>query len=218
MINLTKKIALSKLTAKTHIQVAGIPLNTSQVAVVLDASKSMYSLYKDGRIQSLLERLMGLSMALDKDESFDFYLFGNDVAKLPQLDSNSIEGYVEREVMGKYKINQATNYAPAVRRIHDDFFGTKEPVLVVFITDGDASDKKQTEKVLTQLCTQSYFFMFVGIGSETFGFLNKLDDLKNRPIDNTGFFAAEALEGISDDDFFSNLLDEYSGWVRDFIL
>lgn len=218
MISLTKQISLSKLSAKTQIQVAGIPLNSSQVVLVLDASKSMYAMYKDGRIQRLLERLTGLAMALDQDESFELYLFGSGVAKLPSLDVDTVDGYVEREILGKHRINQATHYAPAIQRIHDDYFGTKAPALVVFITDGDASDKKQTEKVLTSLCTQRYFYMFVGIGHERFDFLNKLDDLANRPVDNTGFFAAASLEGLADDEFFSNLLSEYGNWVNDYVL
>lgn len=217
MIDISKKISLAKLTAKTHIQVAGLNLNSAQVVVVLDASKSMHAQYKDGRIQNLLERLTGLAMALDKDQSFELYLFGSEVAKLPALDGESVAGYVDREIMGKYRINQSTNYAPAIARIHKDYFGSKDPVLVVFITDGDATDKKQTEKVITQVCTQNYYFQFCGVGGERFAFLEKLDTLKNRPIDNTGFFAAQTLEGLTDEAFFSSLLEEYSSWVRDYV-
>lgn len=212
-ITLSKRIDLSKSSATDVLKTQNVQPNSAQVVVVLDASKSMFAQYRDGQIQTLLERLVGFAMALDKDSSFDLYLFGNDAVQLPALTEQTIEGYVQREVIGTHKINQATRYAPAIEAVHKDFFGTKDPVLVIFITDGDATDKKLAQAWITEVCRQPYFWAFAGIGNESFAFLEKLDDLPDRPVDNASFFKAKALEGISDTEFFRNVLDEYPQWL-----
>jgi hypothetical protein len=214
MIHLNKRINLSKDVATQNLKSLGLLENSSQVVVALDASKSMYALYRDGQIQALLERLLGFAMAMDKDKSFDLYLFGNQAVKLKPLTERSIEDYVTREIIGTHKINQATNYAPVIESVHNDFFGTKDPVLVLFITDGDASDKKDTQAWITQVCRQPYFFQFVGIGNEQFAFLEKLDELKGRPVDNAGFFKAQDIEKLSNDELVSRLLTEYPLWLK----
>lgn len=214
MIHLNKRINLSKDVATQNLKSLGILENSSQVVVALDASKSMYALYRDGQIQALLERLLGFAMAMDKDKSFDLYLFGNQAVKLKPLTEQSIEDYVSREIIGTHKINQATHYAPVIESVHNDFFGTKDPVLVLFITDGDASDKKDTQAWITQVCRQPYFFQFVGIGNEQFAFLEKLDELKGRPVDNAGFFKAQDMEKLSDVEWVSSLLTEYPQWLK----
>lgn len=213
MITLAKRIDLSKSQAAHALHAQGVAPNSAQVVVALDASKSMYPQYKGGQIQQLLERLMGFAMAMDVDGAFDLYLFGNEAVKLKPLTEASIDGYVQREIMGSHKINQSTRYAPAIEAIHHEFFATKTPVLVIFITDGDATDKKHTQAWITQVCRQPYFWAFAGIGHESFAFLEKLDDLPNRPVDNAGFFEAKDLEQISDSEFFSSVLAEYPQWL-----
>ena len=84
---------------------------------------------------------------------------------------------------------------------------------MIFITDGDATDKQLTQAWITQVCRQPYFWAFAGIDHESFAFLEKLDDPPKRPVDNAGFFKARDLEQISDSEFFGSVLAEYPQWL-----
>ncbi|WP_410951725.1 VWA domain-containing protein [Pseudomonas sp. S1(2024)] len=92
--------------------------------MALAASKSMYP-HRDGKIQRLLERLMGFAMAMDTDSAFDLYLFGNDEVKLQPLTWATIGGYVQREIIGTHKINQSTVMHPPLRRFTMHFLAPK---------------------------------------------------------------------------------------------
>ncbi|ARU56426.1 von Willebrand factor type A metal sensing stress response protein [Oleiphilus messinensis] len=213
MISLNKNqiIDLSKLAAKelADKNLSGVNAN---VAVVLDVSKSMHPLYKDGTVQNTLDRLLALAMKIDDDQQIDAYVFGTTACALNPLTLDDVEGYVEREIVAKHKINQATKYATAIELIQKQYFGQKKPTFVIFITDGDNSDKAETKRWLVQICREPIFWQFVGIGKEEFKFLTRLDDLPGRAIDNAGFMHVNDLTQISDSELYSRLLGEFPQW------
>jgi len=213
MIDLEKKIRLYKTTAVASLSLAKIPSNSMDVAIVLDASKSMYADYKEGRVQALLEKVFGLASALSKNNCMDLFLFGNDSAQLPSVKLNNLEGYVQREILGVHKINQATNYAKGIECVNNAYFGRSNATLVLFITDGDATDKSHTEAWVRQVCRNPYFFQFVGIGNERFAFLEKLDELSGRAIDNCGFIRAEKIFEMPEGRLYQDMLSELPGWL-----
>lgn len=57
-------------------------------------------------------------------------------------------------------------------------------------------------------------WQFVGVGGSRFDFLEKLDDLKDRFIDNADFFAVPDPSRLGDPEMYQLLLQEYPGWVR----
>lgn len=215
MITLSKKISLYKTTADDQLARLGIPANQMDVAIVLDASKSMFADYKEGRVQELLEKIFGLSMALDRDASLDVFLFGNESVQLKSIDVGSLDGYVEREIIGSHKINQATNYAKAIECVNNSYFGRKDATFVIFITDGDASDKSHTKAWIHQVCRCPYYFQFVGIGDEKFNFLEKLDELPDRAVDNCGFVRAEDVFHMTEEALYQGILAELPTWLEE---
>lgn len=215
MITLSKKISLYKTTADAELAQLGIPANSMDVAIVLDASKSMYADYKEGRVQDLLEKIFGLSMSLDKDANLDVFLFGNESAQLTSINKDTLEGYVEREIIGTHKINQATNYAKAIECVNNAYFGRKDATFVIFITDGDATDKAHTTAWIHQVCRNPYYFQFVGIGNERFSFLEKLDDLPDRAVDNCGFVRAVDVFRMSESALFQDILSDLPTWLEE---
>jgi len=90
-----------------------------------------------------------------------------------------------------------------------------EPVFVIFITDGNNSDKKESTDLITHLSKSSIFFQFVGIGKQTFPYLRKLDDLPNRFLDNAGFMHINDISLIDDSVLYENLLNEYPEWLKE---
>lgn len=58
------------------------------------------------------------------------------------------------------------------------------------------------------------FIQFVGIGNERFRFLEKLDDLDGRYVDNANFFSISDINKIQDHELYSLLLKEYPQWLQ----
>lgn len=215
MINLSKQnlVDLSKRVALT-LEKKNLTGVDATVALVLDVSKSMSPIYKNGVIQNVIERVLALAMNFDSRKQIDAFVFGTGAKELEPITFNAFEGYVEREILAKHSINQATQYAKAIELVNSKYFGkTNKPIYVIFITDGDDSNKKETSAWIKQLCRQPIFWKFIGIGKEEFKFLSKLDDLEGRAIDNTSFFQVNDIATISDNDLYDRLLDEFSEWL-----
>jgi hypothetical protein len=79
------------------------------------------------------------------------------------------------------------------------------------------SDRAQAEEQIRDAAYEPIFWQFMGIG-RSFPFLEKLDDLKGRFIDNADFFSVAESEllgrnPIPDDKLFERLMQEYPGWL-----
>lgn len=218
-INLSKEERVNKINLnkeKVHtISLSKTPLNglTSRVAAVLDFSGSMRSLYRDGSVQNTLEALLPLAMEFDDNGELELWIFENGFHRLPNLTLDNFYGYVEREIMSKYSMG-GTSYAPVMQDIVKRY--TKEepakiPNYIMFITDGDNNDHGNTNKVITEASNYPIFWQFIGIGNESFNYLQKLDDMTGRYVDNADFFKV----GKPSDITYEKLLNEYPGWVAD---
>lgn len=212
----------------------GIENQKAQVVLALDFSGSMTDLYRTGRVQNTIERLLPLGLAFDDNQEVDFYLFHDDVIKMPEtINLKNLGGYINDKVIGKYGMG-GTDYAPVISQIVKDFgnggstvkrglfgFGSKEadakvldlPVYVIFITDGETGNRSGCELAIKDASHNGIFFQFLGIGNEQFNFLKKLDTLGGRLIDNANFQSVNSLDGISDSDLYKLLLAEFPSWI-----
>jgi hypothetical protein len=202
----------------------GLDGQKATVVAVLDVSPSMGNLYSNGSMQSLTERLLALGLAFDDDGKIDMYGFSTGYFKAPDVSVDGVAGYVNRHIASK--INGGTNYAPVVNAIKSEFAKTSGwlvkkattldyPVFVIFITDGDNNDKPDTVEAITKASQHGIFFQFVGIGKERFSFLEKLDNLTGRNIDNCGFFKVDNLSNITDAKLYESLLVEFPSFVKE---
>ena len=85
---------------------------------------------------------------------------------------------------------------------------------VLFITDGDNSDKQRTDKVISELSQYPIFFQFIGIGHSSFNYLEKLDEMDGRYVDNANFFSVNNIQSIDDKELYDKLLAEYPSWLE----
>lgn len=203
----------------------GLDGQKATVVAVLDVSPSMRHLYNNGAVQSLTERLLALGLAFDDDGKIDMYGFSTECFKTTDVTIDNIAGYVNKNLTSR--INGGTNYAPVVNTIVNDFakkdgfwiFKKSQvldnPVFVIFITDGDNTDKPETQAAIKKASENGIFFQFVGIGSEKFAFLEKLDTLTGRNIDNCGFFKADNISNVSDAQLYESLLQEFPSFVTE---
>jgi hypothetical protein len=207
----------------------GIESQKSQVVLALDYSGSMSQLYSNGTVQDTVERILPFGLGFDDNGEVDFYLFENKFTKIAPITLKNLDDYINRDVLGKYQMG-GTEYAPVLKAIYNDFvkksngflgFGSTKvdkmdiPVYVIFITDGENSDKNETEQIIRKMSESGFFIQFIGIGNESFRFLSKLDDLDGRKIDNANFFKCQNITHIADDELYKLLMTEFPSWLKE---
>lgn len=223
----------------------------AKVALVLDYSGSMNSLYRSGAMQQLAEKVLSLGVQLDDDGAIDLFVFDSGSAYLGEINLNDYQGSIDR-LRGNRHMG-TTNYAAAFLAVRDHYFGNQYnttadaaaapqkrglfglgksapvaasqntnspapaelPVYAVFLTDGAPDSKPAAVKALTEVSHAPIFWKFLSIGSEEMAFLQKLDDLSDRFIDNADYKPIGSVDSLSPAALYDVLLDEYSGWLKE---
>ncbi len=216
-VDLDKKISLRKELVLNEVKKQQISVNTARVVFALDHSGSMRTMYRNGTVQDVLERIFPVAMCFDDNAEMEFYWFDNLYKELEPVNHSNISGYVERVILSKNEHFGGTCYAPVMNEIFNRFAKRDPmniPTFVIFITDGSNSDKKASKDVLTEASRYNIFWKFVGIGSEKFEFLEKLDDLKGRFVDNANYISINNIQAIDDNVLYEKLLTEYNDWIK----
>lgn len=223
LLNLTKEESLNLLDlrkeqiTKLCLEKKSLSAAKSRVALVLDYSGSMHKLYKNGTVQSVIERALPLAMQFDDNGEMEVWLFDDKFRRLPSITLKNYYGYIEKEVNKKNWHMGGTCYAPVMKDVAVKYIEeepAKLPNYVMFITDGNNSDKAETTREITALADHPIFFQFIGIGHEKFQYLEKLDTLEGRRVDNAGFFKIDDIVKVSDEELYSQLLKEYPEWLE----
>ena len=248
LVDLVKKASVS-------LQKRGLDEHTARVAVCLDISGSMHGLYRSGKVQALLERVLALALRFDDDGAVDVFTFGLDGHEAGTLDLSTVRGYTE---VAAARLEGGTRYAKAMRLVRRHYFGSDAPrstplaqavpVYCMFVTDGETSDRGDASDQVRSSSYEPLFWQFMaidegagaGLGSllqgrggglfgrrgaaqaapqgmvptGAFPFLQELDDMGGRYVDNADFFAVSDPVGIPDDQLFDLLMTEYPGWLR----
>lgn len=215
----------------------------AKVVVALDYSYSMTMLYNNGTVQQTLNKLVPLGLTFDDNGAIDVFLFEDEYKKFEDLTLDNYADYVEKVIKKSGYTMGGTSYAPVLNGIvfggtHKEqvtekkLFGlikkttekvvesrpivdSEQPTFVIFITDGDNADKYATTSVIRALSSKNVFVQFIGIGyNEDFTFLKKLDTIKNRVRDNTGFTKLKSLEKATDDELYASVLEQFADWLK----
>lgn len=232
LVSLVKK-------AKLSLEKKGLGTHRARVCLCLDISGSMSRLYREGLVQRFAERILALGCRFDDDGEIDVFLFGARVHHPEPMTLSNYQQYIA-SLSARYPLEGDTRYGMAMAAIREFYFGKAEaragqvtraetPVYVMFVTDGGTSDKALTERVLRRTSNEPIFWQYMGIGrgrkskskllaafaDSDFPFLERLDDLDGRRLDNAGFFSVSAPDEHADDALFDLLMDEYPQWTAD---
>ena len=126
--------------------------------------------------------------------------FGGRTELLPSLGVSNNEPPVMDAVISEFK---------------QTFRRNKEPVFVVFITDGGIYKTEEIKAAIRKSAKYPIFWKFVGLGGRGYGILEELDDFTDRVLDNTDFFAIDDFASVSDEELYDKLLNEFSPWLEE---
>ncbi|MEU6802160.1 vWA domain-containing protein [Streptomyces neyagawaensis] len=199
----------------------GLRGQRAAVYLVVDHSGSMRPYYKDGSVQALADRVLGLSAQLDDDGIVPVVFFSTGVDAVTEIGLADHQGRIERIVSGLGHMGK-TDYHLAMDAVIDHYLdcGARDPALVVFQTDGGPTSKLAAERYVCKAARLPLFWQFIGFGdpdSRQFDFLRRLDELAvpgKRVVDNAGFFHAGSDPGaLSDEELYDRLLGEFPKWL-----
>ncbi|GGT35838.1 toxic cation resistance protein [Streptomyces kurssanovii] len=208
-------------TAGVSLQKHGMHGQRAAVYLVVDYSGSMKDYYKDGSVQALADRVLGLSAHLDDDGTVPVVFFSTDVDAVTDIALENHHGRIDEIVAGLGHMGK-TSYHLAMDAVLDHYMdsGSTDPALVVFQTDGGPINKLAAERYLCKAAKLPLFWQFVGFGnkrSSQFDFLRKLDELAvpaKRPVDNAGFFHAGLdPRQVPDAELYDRLVAEFPQWL-----
>ncbi|MFI8535427.1 VWA domain-containing protein [Streptomyces aquilus] len=203
LVNLTK-------TAAVSLEKSGLAGQRAAVYLVLDHSGSMEGFYRNGSVQKLAEQALGLSANLDDDGLVPLVYFGTRVNQTEDVRLSSYQGVINRT--HQLVVWGSTNYAAAIDYVVELHGDSPVPGLVIFQTDGDPDSRSAAEDALREASRHPLHFAFVGFGHNV-SFLNKLDDLRGRAVDNASFFHARDPHRVSDARLYDGITHEYASWL-----
>lgn len=208
LVNLVK-------AANVSLEKQGLADHAAKVCLVLDISGSMVALYKRGVVQQITERLLALACLFDDDKAIDVFLFDSRAIGAGEISVANFEGAVDR-LIAVHKLGGGTDYAPVMNMVRQFYAKARGslPVYALFVTDGAPGDRSASQKTLREAAREAIFWQFVGVGGSRFDFLEKLDDLADRFVDNADFFAVPDPSKLADSEIYKLLLQEYPGWLR----
>ena len=234
-----KLLDLSK-KAKISLEKVGLQDHNAKVALCLDISGSMSKMYRSGKIQEFVERILALGTRFDDDGSIDVFLFGKNAYDAGEITIDNFNGSVDR-LIKQHPLEGNTYYGKAMKSIRKHYFGhggkqdkpfsQKYPVYVMFVTDGAPFDKSDATSHIQHSSYEPIFWQFMAIGKSNksakkkggffssliqsdFSFLEQLDNLTGRYLDNANFFSVEDPLEVSDTELYDLLMTEYPGWVK----
>lgn len=189
--------------------------NKSRVAFVLDYSGSFDKEYSSGRIQEIFERLFPIAMAFDDNQAVDLFAFHNTAFDLGEVTTRDFADVIRDKIQRNLSFG-GTCYSPIIDMIVNKYKSEKgDPVYVVFLTDGDCSDDNKSRKSVIEASRHGIFFQFVGVGPAKMDFLEDLDNMPGRVVDNANFFQVTDISRMSDSDLYGKLMNEYPKWLKE---
>jgi uncharacterized protein YegL len=198
--------------AQVNMEKKGLTDHTARVFLVMDTSGSMDGRYRNGSVQQMAERALVLGLNFDDNGAVEIIGFDEVATTMGEMDLDNF-----RSMFSGVNLGYGTSYARAmnaVRAIIEED-KTTMPCYVMFVTDGQPQDPQPTRDALIASSTEPIFWQFMAVGGDDddFSFLQSLDTLDGRRIDNANFFAVKDPKSLTDDQFFAKMMAEYPLWI-----
>ena len=231
-VNLTKDssgssaINLSKVREDGHIDLAkhadkaGIALSKrglagirAQAVLVLDHSGSMHADYANGKVQTLVERVLGFALQIDVDGTVPVIAFDSGVHPTVEVNVSNYRNVVDNQIWQPRRMG-TTDLAKALVAVREMAKTTDEPIFCAVVTDGNPDSKAATTKVVCELAAYPVFLKFLAIRDVPYlNDLDNLDDPARRLLDNVNAQSFDDPASVSDLAFADAMAAEWEIWV-----
>lgn len=219
---LAAKAALDVLERKKKADMS------ARVALMLDISVSMQPFFENGSVDDLVRRVLGMGFQIDDDGVIDAFLFGSEAYDHGPITERNYHGFTE-DVPRLYPFETNTMYGQAMQTVIEHYQERPggDPVLVLFVTDGDTNDKELTEKMLRLAASRPIFWQFIAIGKkprtiregdwlpEGFSFLQHLPEMKGRLVDNLAVASVETPASLDQAWLYETMIENYLRWHKE---
>ncbi|MET7776268.1 VWA domain-containing protein [Streptomyces mirabilis] len=211
LVSLTKAAAVS-------LEKRGLTGQRAAVYLVVDRSYSMKDYFANGSVQHLADQVLGLSANLDDDSTVPLVMFDNRPYPVVEISLDRYQGVVadQHRMHGGEISMGGTMYVPAMNAVikHHHDSGATDPAFVIFQTDGAPQDHDATRLLLAQASTKPIFWSFLGFGRNKVDFLQQLDKMRGRLVDNASYFHAGAdPRGLTDAAVYDGITQEFGTWL-----
>lgn len=223
LVSLVKKVGVS-------LEKSRLAVPRARVALCLDISGSMDKLYRTGKIDALVRRILALGLNFDDDGAIDVFLFGTQAHAYGEVTIDNYRTFTA-DMQRRHSLEGGTNYGKVMGLMREHYArqpnAASTPVYIMFVTDGGTQDTRRSETEIIAASREPLFWQFMAIGQmpkttgifggrrrlpHGFDFLAYLDKMEGRAVDNANFFAVTDPDEPSDDELFDLLMAEYPAW------
>lgn len=188
----------------------------AKVALVMDASGSMYNSYRDGTVQAILNRIFPLALRFDDDGELDFWFFATKAKRMPNVTLQNYRTIIPKRFANlTMALGACNDEIPVLDEVIATYRASKLPAYVVFISDGGISKTKAISNRLLEATSLPIFWQFVGVRGSNYGILEHLESLEGRSIDNTSFFTMDDFATVADNVLYDRLLERFPQWLQE---
>lgn len=191
-----------------------------QVVMCMDASGSMFDMYRNGRVQRVVDKFFAFSSTLSDNASMDLWAFGAKSRQFGAVTMDNVRDYTFAEAGGFERWMSMLNYQynnepEAMRDIMMIYGALRKPVMVLFLTDGRLSSDWEIEEILIKTSRFPIYWQFVGLHGEEYGILERLQEIDGRRSDNAAFLKADDIDDLTDDALFEAFLANLDDWLKE---
>ncbi|WP_280413154.1 VWA domain-containing protein [Nocardia asiatica] len=207
-VDLTKKfdkagISLSK---------AGLDGIRAEAVMILDHSGSMLDDYRNGLVQTLVDRALAFALRIDGDGTIPVLPFDSRLWPTVTVGLDNYHGVVDRDIFRPQRMG-GTYLSYPLQAVLDMAKTADSPLYVVIVTDDDPTDEHDVIRLLKELKRHPVFVKVLTLVSAPFW--DRMDDLTVPGlIDNLDAKRIKDPAGMSDLAFADAMVDEWSTWIE----
>ncbi len=191
----------------------------AKVALVVEMSSQMAPLYEDGTIQEIVNKIIPLALQFDDNGKLEFWYYAGWAKKMSPLTKNNYTQAVPQDwgslmwSMGKDTHSEAL----VISSVMTEYINTDLPVYVIFITGGNIPIQYEAsvEQMLRGASLRPIYWQFIGTNGCNYELLDRLNNLTDRPVNNTNFFTVGNFKQVSNEALYDLMLKEFSSWLRE---
>lgn len=236
-----ESIHQSSSVAKEAITELKLVENSAEVVLCMDVSEQMEDYLDSGKAQIITNRILAFATHMDIDSHIDLFLFAERAFFIGSMNMKNFDGYIE-DAMSKYNLGGHADYVNVINLIRttylknakrEDKIASREtPVYVYFISNGETDEPEEIAREIASASYEPIFWQFMTMGTtqedlqkgllgwllrpfvDDYSFLELIDDMKDRFIDNADFFNVNDPSAISDAEFYKLMMTEFPNWLK----